>query len=103
MRPKHSGQPKPSAEGVVKDIRHATRRHFSAEEQLKRSGLAPMVLAILSEVQNIADDTWDENFPEIEKIGISKRQFSPAFLNGLKWKIQDHEGHSNGMALSEQV
>ena len=33
MRPKHSGQPKASAERVVKDIRRATRRHFSAEDK----------------------------------------------------------------------
>lgn len=58
-------------------------RNFLTEEQLKRSGLAPMVLAALSEVQNIADDTWDEISPGIEKIGISKRQFWSAFLNGI--------------------
>ena len=35
MRPKHSGQPKASAERVVKDIRRATRRHFSAEDKIR--------------------------------------------------------------------
>ena len=35
MRPKSSGQPKASAERVVKDIRRATRRHFSAEDKIR--------------------------------------------------------------------
>ncbi len=35
MRPKHSGQSKRSAERVVKDIRRATRRHFSAEDKIR--------------------------------------------------------------------
>jgi transposase len=35
MRPKYSGQPKASAERVVKDIRRATRRHFSAEDKIR--------------------------------------------------------------------
>jgi transposase len=35
MRPKHSGQPKASVERVVKDIRRATRRHFSAEDKIR--------------------------------------------------------------------
>ena len=35
MRPKHSGQSKASAERVVKDIRRATRRHFSAEDKIR--------------------------------------------------------------------
>ena len=35
MRPKHVGQPKASAERVVKDIRRATRRHFSAEDKIR--------------------------------------------------------------------
>ena len=35
MKPKHSSQPKASAERVVKDIRRATRRHFSAEDKIR--------------------------------------------------------------------
>ena len=35
MRPKHSGQSQASAERVVKDIRRATRRHFSAEDKIR--------------------------------------------------------------------
>jgi transposase len=35
MRPKHVGQPKASAERIVKDIRRATRRHFSAEDKIR--------------------------------------------------------------------
>jgi transposase len=34
MRPK-SSKPKASAERVVKDIRRATRRHFSAEDKIR--------------------------------------------------------------------
>ena len=35
MSPKHSGQPKVSAERVVKGIRRATRRHFSAQDKIR--------------------------------------------------------------------
>jgi hypothetical protein len=35
MRPKHSGHSKASAERVVKDIRWATQRHFSAEDKIR--------------------------------------------------------------------
>jgi hypothetical protein len=35
MRPKHSGQSKSSAERVVKDVRRATRRHFSTEDKIR--------------------------------------------------------------------
>ena len=35
MRQKNVGQPKASAERVVKDIRRATRRHFSAEDKIR--------------------------------------------------------------------
>jgi len=34
MRP-HSSKPKAPAERVVKDIRRATRRHFSAEDKVR--------------------------------------------------------------------
>ena len=34
MRPKHSTSKRP-AEQVVKDIRRATRRHFSAEDKIR--------------------------------------------------------------------
>ena len=34
MRPKYSSAKKP-AEQVVKDIRRATRRHFSAEDKIR--------------------------------------------------------------------
>ncbi len=53
MRLKHSGQPKTSAERVVKDIRRTTRRHFSAEDKiriveqlLEQSELSPRELAV---------------------------------------------------------
>jgi transposase len=32
---KETGSDKPSAEQVIKDIRRATRRHFSAEEKIR--------------------------------------------------------------------
>ncbi len=35
MRPKHSGHSKTSAERVMKDIRRATLRHFSAEDKIR--------------------------------------------------------------------
>ena len=35
MRLKHSGQSKAPAQRVVKDIRRATRRHFSAEDKIR--------------------------------------------------------------------
>ena len=35
MRPKHSGRSKAPAEKVVKDIRRATRRYFSAEDKIR--------------------------------------------------------------------
>ncbi len=34
MRPNHAGQKAPS-EKVLKDIRRATRRHFSAEDKIR--------------------------------------------------------------------
>jgi transposase-like protein len=35
MRPNHSGQSKASAERLVKDIRGANRRHFSAKDKIR--------------------------------------------------------------------
>jgi hypothetical protein len=35
MKPKHSGHSKASAERVVKDTRRATRRRFSAEDNIR--------------------------------------------------------------------
>lgn len=59
-------------------------RKALTEEQLKRSGLFTMTTAALIELNDIADYTWDEMGPEIEKIGISKREFWRAFLNGIE-------------------
>jgi len=58
-------------------------RKALTEEQLTRSGLSTMAAAAMIELQDIADYTWDEIQPEIERIGISKRQFWAAFLNGI--------------------
>jgi len=59
-------------------------RKALTEEQLTRSGLFTMTTAALIELNDIADYTWDEMGPEIEKIGISKREFWRAFLNGIE-------------------
>jgi ribosomal protein L31E len=51
MRPKHSGQPKASAERVVKDIRRATRRHFSAEDKIREETYAFLVSCGIPELK----------------------------------------------------
>ena len=68
MRPKHSGQPKASAERVVKDIRRATRRHFSAEDKIRivleglrgeaLAGVIHMRTIIEQQVGNFAVQPW---------------------------------------------
>jgi|GEM_PF-1253408 hypothetical protein len=68
MRPKHSGQPKASAERVVKDIRQATRQHFSAEDKIRivleglrgeaLAGVIHMRTIIEQQVGNFAVQPW---------------------------------------------
>ena len=58
MRPKHSGQSKASAERVMKDIRRATRRHFSAEDKIR------IVLEGLRGEDSIAELCRKEHSPE---------------------------------------
>mgnify|MGYP006376157107 CR=1 FL=1 len=73
MRPKHSGQPKASAERVVKDIRRATRRHFSAEDKIRivLEGLrGEDSIAELCRKEGIAQSlyyTWSKEFMEAGK------------------------------------
>jgi transposase len=50
MRAK-SSKPKASAERVVKDIRRATRRHFSAEDKIR---------ILLEDPQPVLDDLLDQ-------------------------------------------
>ena len=71
MRPKHVGQPKASAECVVKDIRRATRRHFSAEDKIRivLEGLrGEDSIAELCRKEGIAQSlyyTWSKEFTPI--------------------------------------
>jgi transposase len=73
MRPKHSGQSKASAERVVKDIRRATRRHFSAEDKIRivLEGLrGDDSIAELCRKEGIAQSlyyTWSKEFMEAGK------------------------------------
>jgi transposase len=73
MRPKQSGQPKASAERVVKDIRRATRRHFSAEDKIRivlESLRGENSIAELCRKEGIAQSlyyTWSKEFMEAGK------------------------------------
>jgi transposase len=73
MRPKHSGQSKATAERVVKDIRRATRRHFSAEDKIRivLEGLrGDDSIAELCRKEGIAQSlyyTWSKEFMEAGK------------------------------------
>jgi transposase len=73
MRPKHSGRSKASAERVVKDIRRATGRHFSAEDKIRivLEGLrGDDSIAELCRKEGIAQSlyyTWSKEFMEAGK------------------------------------
>ena len=72
MRPKHSTSKRP-AEQVVKDIRRATRRHFSAEDKIRivLDGLrGEDSIAELCRKEGIAQSlyyTWSKEFMEAGK------------------------------------
>ncbi len=72
MKPKHSSAKKP-AERVVKDIRRATRRHFSAEDKIRIviDGLrGDDSIAELCRREGIAQSlyyTWSKEFMEAGK------------------------------------
>eukprot|EP01013_Petalomonas_cantuscygni_P000694 TRINITY_DN10700_c0_g1_i2.p3 TRINITY_DN10700_c0_g1~~TRINITY_DN10700_c0_g1_i2.p3 ORF type:complete len:125 (+),score=24.05 TRINITY_DN10700_c0_g1_i2:72-446(+) len=72
MKPKHSSAKKP-AERVVKDIRRATRRHFSAEDKIRIviDGLrGDDSIAELCRREGIAQSlyyTWSRKFMEAGK------------------------------------
>ena len=72
MRPK-SSKPKASAERVVKDIRRATRRHFSAEDKIRivLEGLrGEDSIAELCRREGISESlycTWSKEFLEAGK------------------------------------
>ena len=73
MRAKHSGRSKAPAEKVVKDIRRATRRHFSAEDKIRivLDGLrGDDSIAELCRREGIAQSlyyTWSKEFMEAGK------------------------------------
>ncbi len=76
MRPK-SSSPKKPAEQVVKDIRRATRRHFSAEDKIRivLDGLrGEDSIAELCRKEGIAQSlyyTWSKEFMEAGKHRLS--------------------------------
>jgi transposase len=82
MRPKSSNTKKP-AEQVVKDIRRATRRHFSAEDKIRvvLEGLrGEDSIAELCRKEGIAQSlyyTWSKEFRKPESVGL------PAIRPGL--------------------
>src|SRR3546814_13156042 len=83
MRPK-SSKPKATAEKVVKDIRRATRRHFSAEDKIRivLEGLrGDDSIAELCRKAGIAPSlyyTWSNEFMEAGKVSIRRGQIGRA-------------------------
>ena len=69
MRPKHSGQPKASAERVVKDIRRATRRHFSAEDKIR------IVLEGLRGDDSISELCRKEGIAQLRRYDLCRTDF----------------------------
>jgi transposase len=92
MRPKHSEQ-KPPAEKVLKDIRRATRRHFSAEDKIRvvLDGLrGEDSIAELCRREGIAQSlyyTWSKEFLEAGKrrlAGDTARAATTDEVKGLR-------------------
>ena len=92
MRPKSSSAKKP-AEQVVKDIRRATRRHFSAEDKIRivLDGLrGEDSIAELCRKEGIAQSlyyTWSKEFMEAGKrrlAGDTARAASTDDVKGLR-------------------
>ena len=90
MRPKSSGQSKAPAEKVVKDIRRATRRHFSAEDKIRivLDGLrGDDSIAELCRKEGIAQSlyyTWSKEFMEAGKPRLAGDTARPATTNEVK-------------------
>lgn len=92
MRPK-SSKPKASAERVVKDIRRATRRHFSAEDKIRivLEGLrGDDSIAELCRKEGIAQSlyySWSKEFLEAGKkrlAGDTARQANTGEVKDLR-------------------
>jgi len=90
MRAKHSGCSKAPAEKVVKDIRRATRRHFSAEDKIRivLDGLrGDDSIAELCRREGIAQSlcyTWSKDFMEAGKRRLAGDTARAATSNGVK-------------------
>ena len=98
MRPKHSGRSKAPAEKVVKDIRRATRRHFSAEDKIRivLDGLrGDDSIAELCRREGIAQSlyyTWSKEFMEAGKrrlAGDTARAASTDEVKDLRRESRD--------------
>ena len=98
MRAKHSGRSKAPAEKVVKDIRRATRRHFSAEDKIRivLDGLrGDDSIAELCRREGIAQSlyyTWSKEFMEAGKrrlAGDTARAASTDEVKDLRRESRD--------------
>ena len=98
MRAKHSGRSKAPAEKVVKDIRRATRRHFSAEDKIRivLDGLrGDDSIAELCRREGIAQSlyyTWSKEFMEAGKrrlAGDTARSATTDEVKDLRRESQD--------------
>ena len=98
MRPEHSSRSKAPAEKVVKDIRRATRRHFSAEDKIRivLDGLrGDDSIAELCRREGIAQSlyyTWSKEFMEAGKrrlAGDTARAASTDEVKDLRRESRD--------------
>jgi transposase len=94
---KETGSDKPSAEQVIKDIRRATRRHFSAEEKIRivLEGLrGEDSIAELCRREGIASSMyygWSKEFLEAGKkrlAGDTARAATPNEVKALRRESQ---------------
>ena len=106
MRQK-SGPEKPPAEDAIKDIRRATRRHFSAEEKIRivLEGLrGEESIAELCRREGLAPNLyyrWSKEFLEAGKkrlLGDTKREATAPEVKGLR-----DENDRLKLALAEMV
>lgn len=95
MRPK-SGTPKSHSERVVRDIRRATRKHYSAEEKIRivLDGLrGEHSIAELCRREGIAESlyySWSKEFLEAGKrrlAGDTERQANSGEVKGLRHEM----------------
>jgi transposase len=94
MTPKHSGSKK-SADQVVKDIRRATRRHFSAEDKIRivLEGLrGDDSIAELCRKEGIAQSlyyTWSKEFIEAGKRRLAGDTARAATSDEVKYLLRE--------------